>query len=371
MFYKEGLAVAALAVIIFSFPGSAVAANEDFVNNPPPIDSELEGAPTPGTPPSPPAERPSRSSGSSNNQGFVPLIPIGELGTGNTETSLADYFNNLFLLVISIGAMIAVLRLVYGGFLYMTQTESIKRTATARDVIQGTLVGLLLLIGAVLILQTVNPAIVNLKVLNFAPLQGPTYRGGGAENDRGSIGPVNVGDSKTFDSSSASINRNAAKAFVELCKRNGGNGYMQTSKSCPSGEKTLPGGAPFCASSFIFAYTAYCDPAGSNFFGNGVGFASEIIAWRDGGYKTQVVDAVRAKAGFTCTNQSGSDCSNLAYPIVNINYASSYVEITVQDLSDPSSETYGQTVTKRVSSFDVKRGVCTRSLETENPAPGC
>ena len=94
---------------------------------------------------------------------FRPLAPIPNLDTGQDAT-LGSYINSVFFLVISIAAMLAVLRIVLGGFQYMTQ-EAVSQQQQARQTIQNAVVGLLLLLGVYLILTTINPEILNFNAL--------------------------------------------------------------------------------------------------------------------------------------------------------------------------------------------------------------
>ncbi|OGG58541.1 hypothetical protein A2765_02325 [Candidatus Kaiserbacteria bacterium RIFCSPHIGHO2_01_FULL_56_24] len=82
----------------------------------------------------------------------------------NPDSSLASFFSTLFYAAIAVGAILAVLRLGYAGFLYMTSDVwSTKQHATG--IIQETVLGLLLLLAVWLILNQINPDILNLDIL--------------------------------------------------------------------------------------------------------------------------------------------------------------------------------------------------------------
>lgn len=99
---------------------------------------------------------------------FVPLVSVPNV---NYSTgSLTDYVNSVFSFIISLAAMLAVLRIVTGGFKYMT-SEAIGAKGDARETIQGAVFGLILLLGSWLILYTVNPQILDLSALQFTSLQ--------------------------------------------------------------------------------------------------------------------------------------------------------------------------------------------------------
>lgn len=78
--------------------------------------------------------------------------------------SLAQFFNTLFKTAIVVGAMLAVLRLGYAGFIYMT-TDLPGAKGNARSVIGQAVLGLLLLLAVWLILNQINPDILNLDAL--------------------------------------------------------------------------------------------------------------------------------------------------------------------------------------------------------------
>jgi hypothetical protein len=99
------------------------------------------------------------------------------VGSGNTAAqspflarlfgegaTLASFFNALFKTAIVVGAMLAILRLGYAGFIYMT-TDSFGTIGNAKRIIGETVMGLLLLLATWLILNQINPQILNLNIL--------------------------------------------------------------------------------------------------------------------------------------------------------------------------------------------------------------
>ena len=102
----------------------------------------------------------------------VPLAPLPTKFGGDTET-LPGYVNTIFLLTISVGAVLAVLRIIWGGFRYMT-SEAVGDVKEARSIIVQAIIGLLLLLGIWIILNEINPNITNLNALSFSPLENVT-----------------------------------------------------------------------------------------------------------------------------------------------------------------------------------------------------
>lgn len=85
---------------------------------------------------------------------FIPLVGIP--GIPNPSTlQFGDYINSLYRLAISIAALLAVFKIVIAGAKYMLD-DVVTHKQEAKDEIRGALVGLLIILGAVLILNTVN-----------------------------------------------------------------------------------------------------------------------------------------------------------------------------------------------------------------------
>lgn len=99
---------------------------------------------------------------------FVPLVQTQQLGSKLTDLytsqNLSVYINRVFTFAIALGAMAAVLRLVYAGYLYMGSDMWAKK-GEARLIIGDVTLGLLLLLSVWLILHQINPDITSLKAL--------------------------------------------------------------------------------------------------------------------------------------------------------------------------------------------------------------
>lgn len=94
-------------------------------------------------------------------QTYVPLAGIpGVTDTG--QRTLSDYINALFILSISVGAMIGVVKIALGGFKYM-MSEVITNKSDALQDIKGALIGLGILISTFVVLSTINPELVNIS----------------------------------------------------------------------------------------------------------------------------------------------------------------------------------------------------------------
>jgi len=97
---------------------------------------------------------------------YTPLEPLpGDINESGAPGSFGSLLNGVFRILISLGGLVAVLALVIGGITYMVSDIADKKDQ-AKKRISGALWGLLILISSVLILQTINPQLLN---FNFGP----------------------------------------------------------------------------------------------------------------------------------------------------------------------------------------------------------
>ena len=83
-------------------------------------------------------------------------------------TTAGPYIEGIFTLIIAVAVGLAVLMIIFGGIKYMS-TDAIGGKSDAKSTIQNALWGLLLAISAWLILNTINPDLVNFN-LNPEPI---------------------------------------------------------------------------------------------------------------------------------------------------------------------------------------------------------
>ncbi len=102
---------------------------------------------------------------------FVPLVGIPYVDTTAENTTLGDYVNGLYWASISIAAVLAFLKITWAGIKYML-SEVVTDKASAKKDIWGALLGLIIILAAVLMLDTVNPELSNLNALNLVDIGG-------------------------------------------------------------------------------------------------------------------------------------------------------------------------------------------------------
>lgn len=110
-------------------------------------------------------------------QGFVPLAqvpPNSKFGQLTASRDFSGFVNGLFKFGIAIGAIAAVLRLAYAGYLYMGQSDMWSQKGVAKGIMQDVTIGLLLLLSIYLILFQINPDILKLSALQrITPVSQP------------------------------------------------------------------------------------------------------------------------------------------------------------------------------------------------------
>src|SRR3989344_1896364 len=98
------------------------------------------------------------------NTTYTPLAPLPGLPAvpyeTDTECPLGNYLNIIIKLVIGIAAVLAMVMIVMGGIEYMT-SDLISSKESGKDTIRNAILGLLIALGAYLILNTINPQLLS------------------------------------------------------------------------------------------------------------------------------------------------------------------------------------------------------------------
>lgn len=103
------------------------------------------------------------ASANAGSDSYQLLAPIPEFGDSYNVGSFNKYVNIFIKLSITIAAILAVIFIVLGGFKYMT-SESLSLKEEGKDNIKNAIVGLILLSASFLILNTINPKILEFKL---------------------------------------------------------------------------------------------------------------------------------------------------------------------------------------------------------------
>lgn len=133
---------------------------------------------------------------------FQPLVGIPRL-TDIENASVPDYINALYILTISLAALLGVIKIAIAGVKY-TMSDVVTNKASALQDIRGVLFGLALLLIPFIVLQTIYQPLTSLNILqNINPIlepkvpddestaQSPSERLQGAVTQCGGIQAVN------------------------------------------------------------------------------------------------------------------------------------------------------------------------------------
>lgn len=119
-------------------------------------------------------------------QKYVPLAPLPGI-LKDQGISLGNYFESLFRIGIGLAGVFAVLMIVIGGVQYVGGAASPSARSDAKNKITNALFGLLLALGAWLLLYTINPDLLKKVDKNIIPPANvksyQTYSSGGGAGD--------------------------------------------------------------------------------------------------------------------------------------------------------------------------------------------
>jgi hypothetical protein len=88
-------------------------------------------------------------------------LNCGTNGTTQDKVQLSEYLQYMFNLLIALSAVVAVVRIVWGGFKYMT-TDSWSGKKDGKKQVIDALVGLLMVLCTYLVLHTINPKLTDI-----------------------------------------------------------------------------------------------------------------------------------------------------------------------------------------------------------------
>lgn len=83
-------------------------------------------------------------------------------GDNVNQISVTSYVSQIYTGALALVGLIAVAAITYWGIIYTASGGNASKISDAKDGIKNAIFGVLLLISAFLILQTINPALVNL-----------------------------------------------------------------------------------------------------------------------------------------------------------------------------------------------------------------
>jgi len=131
------------------------------------------------------------ATGVNSGSKYIPLEKVPFI----TGTSFQEYVKGLYVLGLVLVVLSAVFMLVIGGFTYLTSAGNTSAISSAKHIIYGALFGLVLALVSYIILNTINPDLVNVNISTLQPLatrSTPSIGGGGLVSNYSGGGSVTV-----------------------------------------------------------------------------------------------------------------------------------------------------------------------------------
>lgn len=125
---------------------------------------------------------------------YTVLAPLPGISTLSGKNILGEYLPAIFKLAIGLSAVFAVLMIVIGGFQYIS-SDAIMKKSEGKERIKNAVLGLVLVISAWLILNTINPNLLNIN-LNIEAITTTSTGGFGTLSKEG----VKMTDAQIADS---------------------------------------------------------------------------------------------------------------------------------------------------------------------------
>jgi hypothetical protein len=92
----------------------------------------------------------------------IPLLPNWISG----QATPIQLINKMFMLSITLGAMLAVFMFVWGGLQMITATDDSGKIIAGKEKMKNAILGLLMLLSTYLVLSTINPQITSLNFIS-------------------------------------------------------------------------------------------------------------------------------------------------------------------------------------------------------------
>lgn len=95
---------------------------------------------------------------------FTPLTQLPGIQSISTASSFTSFLNTLYKICIGVGAVLAVLMIMYAGVLIMTSSGSVSSNEKAKNYIQNAILGLVLVLTPTIVFGIINPRILNIDI---------------------------------------------------------------------------------------------------------------------------------------------------------------------------------------------------------------
>lgn len=113
---------------------------------------------------------------------FQPQTTIPNLWTKGTKVTLeksdtsviADMIKGFYNYGIGIAGILAAIMLMAGGIIWLTSAGSSEKVSQAKNLLSGSIIGLVILFGSWIMLRTINPALVDFRIQDIVGIE-PSY----------------------------------------------------------------------------------------------------------------------------------------------------------------------------------------------------
>ncbi|MDP4001272.1 MAG: hypothetical protein Q8P83_03455 [bacterium] len=105
------------------------------------------------------------------SRGSTPTYPSGEPPTPVDTTTLGKMINQIYVWALGLSALLAMLMMVFGGYMVMTAAGNAEQSSKGKDFIWSSIIGMGILFASFLILNTINPDLVNFDLTSINQLE--------------------------------------------------------------------------------------------------------------------------------------------------------------------------------------------------------
>lgn len=107
-------------------------------------------------------------------QAANPCTKAGLDANNNAASTLPQCVNQIYIWSLGLAALLALLMTILGSYTYMTAAGNAERASSGISYIWGAVIGLVLLFTAYLLLNTINPDLVNFNFKSYTELNQTT-----------------------------------------------------------------------------------------------------------------------------------------------------------------------------------------------------
>ncbi len=176
---------------------------------------------------------------------YSPLVDLSNAGQGNEVQTFEAYINFLYGMSIAVAALLAVIKIIIAGTKYML-SDIISDKGGAIEDIKGAILGLLLIISAVVILELINPNLID-RDITFPQID-PSTRG-----DLKSMAVQTVAGGQTQEQYSANLGKGLDACVKQEPPKKSGDGQtsvtVASASDCANTKEQLAIFERNCASS--------------------------------------------------------------------------------------------------------------------------